>query len=370
MNETALSRALRRLPRVRLGVLPTPLQRAPRLSERLGLDVWLKRDDLLGPAMGGNKTRKLEHLLADARQQGADCVITCGAAQSNHARLTAACARLAGLEPYLVLRSLEPAAPQGNLLLDHLLGAHVQVEPVRRTVDLWPAMEALAERLRGDGRHPYLIPVGGSVPLGAAAYAAALLELDAQAQAAGLEPTTIVHASSSGGTQAGLALGAAALAGIGRAWCVLGVDVDGDPAGLRQTVTSLARATAAHLDLAYVSPAVPDRPPAEPHPLSGEPSRSAAAPAPLANTLDPKPHVHVLDGYAGPGYGQVSEDGREAIRLLAQTEGIFVDPVYSGKALAGLIGEARAGRLPLDRPVVFWHTGGTPAIFAYAAALL
>ena len=340
MSAAELSAAIATLPRVELGARPSPLQRAPRLSEPLGVEVWLKRDDLLGPAFGGNKVRKLEFLLADALAQGADCVITCGAAQSNHARLTAACARLVGLEPYLVLRSLDAPPKQGNLFLDELLGARVQVEPQRRSVDLYPAAEALAARLRGEGRRPYFIPVGGSVPIGDVAYAAALLELDAQARELGLQPTTLFHASSSGGTQAGLSLGAAVLGAAGRQWRVLGVDVDGDPEGIRQHVTTLAQDTVTllHNRTGFTAP-------------------------------DPTPHVLVLPGYAGAGYGIVSDAGREAIRLLAQTEAIFVDPVYSGKALSALIAETRAGRIPPGSQVLFWHTGGTPTLFAYAAEL-
>jgi L-cysteate sulfo-lyase len=336
-----LAAALASFPALTLSIKPSPLQRAPRLSERLGVDLWLKRDDLLGPAFGGNKVRKLELLLADALAQDADCVITCGAAQSNHCRLTAACARIAGLEPYLVLRSLNPPAQQGNLLLDHLLDAHVQLEPQRRSVDLYPAAEALASRLRADGRRPYFIPVGGSIPLGDVAYAGALLELDTQARQVGLAPTTIFHATSSGGTQAGLSLGAAALAAEGHEWRVIGVDVDADPDGIRTHVTQLARDTVTLLS-----------------------DRTGYAPP------DPTPHIHVLSGYAGAGYGIVSDAGREAIALLAQTEAVFVDPVYSGKALSGLLGEVRAGRIAPGGQVVFWHTGGAPTLFAYAADLL
>jgi D-cysteine desulfhydrase family pyridoxal phosphate-dependent enzyme len=336
-----LRAAIAALPCADLAAKPSPLQRVERFSRAIGVEVWLKRDDLLGPAMGGNKVRKLELLLGDALAQGTDCVITCGAAQSNHARLTAACARLVGLEPYLVLRSLAAPAQQGNLLLDRLLGASVQIEQERRSVDLYPAAERLAESLRAQGRRPYFIPVGGAVPLGDLAYAGALLELDEQARGVGLDPTTIFHASSSGGTQAGLSLGAAVLAGDGRHWRVRGVDVDGDPDGIRAHVTHLASDTVTLL----------------------EERAGYAAP-------DPTPHVDVLSGYAGEGYGIVSAAGREAIQLLAQTEGVFVDPVYSGKALSALIGEARAGRTPSGSPVVFWHTGGVPALFAYASDLV
>ncbi len=330
------------LPRLDLCEKPSPLQHAPRLSARLGVEVWLKRDDLLGPAFGGNKARKLEYLLADARVQGADCVITCGAAQSNHARLTAACANLAGLDAYLVLRSMDDPAEQGNLLLDHLLGARVQIVRTHRTANLAVAMQTLAGRLRAEGRRPYVIPVGGSTALGAVGYAAGLVELDAQSVSAGLEPCAVYHASSSGGTQAGLAVAAAALHAGGRPWRVIGVDVDGDPDGLRTTVTALARDAAALIQ-------------------SGDP--------PLVPAVDPAPHVRVLAGYTGPGYGIVSEEGLAAIRLLAEMEGVFVDPVYTSKALAGIVGAVRCGDLPHGSSVVFWHTGGTPALFAYAHEL-
>jgi L-cysteate sulfo-lyase len=293
-------------PRISLATLPTPLQEAPRLRAALGgpgrcPKILIKRDDLTGLAFGGNKVRKLEFLVADALAQGATRLITAGAAQSNHARMTAAAARVAGLEATLVLTAPHAAPPvQGNLLLDRLLGADVQLIPTGS--DELAAMEALAATLRERGERPYVIPVGGSNAIGVFGYVAATLELVGQLVAQGEAPRWLYYANGSRGTQAGLALGAKI---YGASYGVRGIAVSGGDLEKRQR--ALAIATPACL---------------------------------------------------------------EAIALLARHEAIFLDPVYSAKALAGLIADIRAGALDPNEPVVFLHTGGTPALFAHAETLV
>jgi D-cysteine desulfhydrase len=315
------------LPRVPLAALPTPLDPLPRLGEALGgMDLWLKRDDLTGLAFGGNKTRKLELLLAAAQAAGADTLVTCGAPQSNHCRQTAAAAARLGLACTLVLRGGPPPHINGNVLLDQLLGARLiwtGERPLAETQD------AAIDHLRAAGRKPYPIPYGGSSPLGAAAYAAALQELLAQ----GPPPDWIVLATSSGGTQAGLLAGAAWL---GYAGSILGISVDRSSAEIRPAILALAEETAGLL------------------------------PASRGLRLD---EVLVQDDYLGQGYAVLSPVEQDAIHLFARLEGVFLDPVYTGRAAGGLMDQARRGRFQPNQRVVFWHTGGTPALFAYAEAL-
>ncbi len=314
------------LPRLSLAALPTPVQPLPRLSAELGFRLLVKRDDLTGLAFGGNKTRKLELLLAEAQAQEAEVVLTTGAAQSNHCRQTAAAAARLGLACHLVL--MEPPKPSGNLLLDGLLGAHVTWTPRTRRDE---ALQEAAEAERAAGRRPYVVPYGGSNALGAAAYAYALEELLAQ----GFTPDAIVFATSSGGTQAGLVAGARLLGFRGR---ILGISVDEPADVLRPRVAALAGETAA---------------------LLGKPA-------------DFRPEdVVVEDAYAAPGYGVLTEAEIRAILRLARAEGLLVDPVYTGRAMAGLLDLASQGYFARDETVLFWHTGGTPALFAadYAEAL-
>jgi D-cysteine desulfhydrase family pyridoxal phosphate-dependent enzyme len=315
------------LARTPLASLPTPLERLPRLGESLGgLDLWVKRDDLTGLAFGGNKTRKLEYLLAAAQAAKGDCLVTCGAAQSNHCRQTAAAAARSGMACTLVLRGDPPSAVNGNLLLDQLLGARLVWAGQRPLAE---AQAAAIDDLRGAGKNPYAIPYGGSSPLGAAAYSSALAELLAQ----GSPPDWIVHASSSGGTQAGLLAGAAWTGFAGR---ILGISVDRTASDLRPAVLSLAEETAALL-----------------------PSRRAIR-------LD---DVLVRDEYLGEGYGVLSDLEQDAIERFARLEGILLDPVYTGRAAGGLLDLARRGEFQPGERVVFWHTGGGPALFAYAERL-
>jgi L-cysteate sulfo-lyase len=311
-------------PRVRIAHLPTPLEPLPRLTAQLGgAELWIKRDDQTGLATGGNKARKLEFLVADALERGADTLITGGAAQSNHARQTAAAAVKFGLACTLVLRGAEPAHAQGNLLLDRLLDADVvwaEDRPLAET------MAQVAEDLRAAGHRPYVVPYGGSNPIGASGYVAAMEEL--LAQSAKRDFAHIVLASSSGGTQAGLMVGARALAYEGR---ILGISIEPEADVLQRTLADLATATAEHLGLAF--------------------------------TFAPEDFA-VDDSYLGGGYGVVGDLEREAIHTLARTEGVLLDPVYTGRALGGLLDLIGQGIFQPDERVLFWHTGGTTGLFA------
>lgn len=314
---------MKNLPHLQLAHLPTPIEALPRLSAALGgVRLWVKRDDQTGLALGGNKTRKLEYLLAEAQAHGARTLITAGAVQSNHCRQTAAAAARLGFGCILVLAGRPEDSPSGNLLLDHLLGAEIvwAEGPGDRDAVLKQAFQEAWEA----GRRPYLIPYGGSNPLGAAAYVAAMGEFLDQ----GVRIDKIVFASSSGGTQAGLVVGARAFDFSGE---VLGISVDEPQSVLQARVAVLANVTADFLDL----------------PARFEPEE-----------------IRVNADYLGGGYGVVGEPEREAIRLFAQTEGLLLDPVYTGRAAAGLIDLYRTGGLRKDESVLFWHTGGAPALFA------
>jgi L-cysteate sulfo-lyase len=322
---------LNALPRTSLGFFPTPIHSLPHLSIRLGgPTLWVKRDDQTGLATGGNKTRKLEFLVADALQQRADTLITVGAPQSNHARQTAAAAAKAGLKSALVLRGTAPADRTGNILVDDLVGAEIVWAGTRSLDEV--AVE-VAEELSARGQRPYLIPLGGSNPIGAAGYIAAMLEFVEQTKAADLHFDAIVFATSSGGTQSGLALGAKL---SGYADRVLGISVDHTADYLVPLLVDLANATTQHI---------------------GEAITFSAQ------------DFEVNDHYLGGGYAVMGEPEREAIRLCAQTEGLLVDPVYTGRAMAGLIDLIRTGEFKSEQNVLFWHTGGTPALFAYAQQL-
>ena len=320
-------------PRVELVGGPTPLEPAPRLSVAVGGPrLWIKRDDLTGLALGGNKLRKLEYLIADALAAGAEVVVTAGAAQSNHCVQTAAACNRHGLKCVTVLAGPPDTPVTGNLLLSHLLGAEVRLQPMD-LADRNAAADAVGAELAAAGKRVYVVPVGGSNGLGVIAYARAAFEIAEQAEAAGFTPAAVVCASGSGGTQAGLVLGAAAL---DRPFAVHGVSV--------RTAADPQRATVARLATAGAELVAMD-------------AFSADA-------------IVVHDRYVGAGYGALTDASREAIHLAARTEGILTDPVYTGKALGGLIGEARAGSWTREDNVVFVHTGGAPALFAYNEALL
>jgi D-cysteine desulfhydrase family pyridoxal phosphate-dependent enzyme len=297
-----------------------------------GPRIWIKRDDLTPLALGGNKLRKLEYLIADALAQGAEVVVTAGAAQSNHCVQTAAACNLHGLRCVAVLAGTPDAPITGNLLLNHLLGAEIRLRPMD-LADRNKAAEEVAQDLRADGARVYVVPVGGSNALGVIGYARAAFEIADQATAAGFTPTAVVCATGSGGTQAGLVLGARAL---------------GDPFEVR----GISVRTAAG-------------------PQSDAVARLASAGAELVGETPFEPGaIHVHDAYIGAGYGALTPESREAMQLCARTEGQLTDPVYTGKALSGLIGEARRGRWSPEDDVVFVHTGGAPALFAYNEALM
>lgn len=319
-----------------LAVTPTPLQPLDRLRDHLGGGprLWVKRDDLTGLALGGNKTRKLEYLLADARAQRADVLVTVGAGQSNHARQTAAAAARAGLEAVLVLRVPQDATPEyrtsGNILLDRALGAEVVL--VEESADdphpELAAADAVVAQLRADGLRPYLIPTGGSTAIGALGY----VESYAEIVAAGTAFTEIVFANGSAGTQAGLLAGRELLADSDRPR-IHGVAVSPEADELAAAATAIATETLAFFGRELSEPAVVD------------------------------------DEHAGPAYGALTSGAIEAIRLFGRTEGILLDPVYTGKAAAALLHRIRSGAYTGDEDVLFLHTGGAPALFAHAPAL-
>ena len=307
-------------PREPLGFFPTPLHLLPRLSAHLGGPrLWIKRDDLTGFAHGGNKVRKLEFFLGEARAAGADVLLTAGGHQSNHARITAAAAARAGIECILVLSGGRPGRETGNLALDRLFGAEVRF--VATGPERMPALETLAEEFRRAGRRPLVIPIGGSTALGALAYVEAAREAAAQFGTLGVQPVAIVHGSSSGGTQAGLVAGCRA---AGLAARVIGVSADETRADLARMVADILAPLAT---------------------LTGQPAPPGEA-------------IEVLDDYVGAGYGIPTLASQEATRLFARLEGIPLDPTYSAKAAAGLIDLIRRGALRPDDDVCFWHTGG------------
>ena len=318
--------------RVSIAHLPTPIDRLERLSKHLGgPEILIKRDDLTGLATGGNKTRKLEFLVAEALAQGCDYLITTGAPQSNHCRQTAAAAARFGLGCALILRGDAPSQISGNLLLDELLGAHIYWTGDRDSSEL---IKKVSAELRSAGRTPYIIPLGGSNVVGATAYVVAMQELVAQLGNEGPNVDFVVFASSSGGTQAGLVLGARLYGFRGQ---VFGISVDHPADVLRTQVAALATATATHLGLESVS------------------------------VID---QVLVNDDYLGGGYAIVGETEREALHLVAQLEGILLDPVYTARAMGGLIDLIRWGAFTRGQTVLFWHTGGTAALPAFADKLL
>ena len=319
--------------KISLGFFPTPLVRLTRLSEVLdGPAIYMKRDDQTGLALGGNKTRKLEYILGEALVNGCDCVITAGASQSNHCRQTAAAAAKLGLECHLLLGGEEPDTANGNLLLDKILGAHLHWAGKNRKGEYLPG---LYRELEKAGKKPFIIPYGGSNELGAIAFVEAFRELIEQSGE--LDLTHIVFASSSGGTQAGLMVGKTLYNQDCR---LVGIHVDKDEPGetpLRQQIISLANRTAGRLDMAYE--------------FAGQ-------------------DLILEQNYQGEGYGIVGPLEQEAMKLVARTEGILLDPVYTGRAMGGLIDMVRSGKLTHKDNVLFWHTGGTPAIFAKAECLL
>jgi len=322
------------IPRQSLGFFPTPLIALSRLSKALdGPTIFMKRDDNTGLALGGNKTRKLEFIMGDALAQGADCVITAGAAQSNHCRQTAAAAASLGLECHLVLGGEEPEQTSGNLLLDKIFGSHIHWAGANRKGEEIPK---IVEQLTKQGKKPYVIPYGGSNELGALAFVEAFKELESQRESMDVLFTHIVFASSSGATQAGLMLGKKILNSPAQ---IVGINIDKgetDKVPFDQYTVALANSTAS---------------------LIG------------ADHQFSETDLILNSDYVGEGYGVVGTLENEAIAMTAQTEGILLDPVYTGRAMGGLIDMIRSGKIKKTDRVLFWHTGGAPALFAYSSDL-
>jgi len=329
---------LSRFPRVSLAHLPTPLELMPRLSEHLGgPNIYVKRDDCTGLGTGGNKTRKLEFLMADALAQNADVIITQGAVQSNHARQTAAAASKLGMACELVFekRVVDPGDPyinSGNVLLDRIFGAGLR--DVARGSDMDAEMEQVAEELRGAGKSPYIIPGGGSNPVGALGYVDCALEILSQANREGIVVDHIVHATGSAGTQAGLLTG---LQGSNANIPLLGIGVNAPQDVQEEKVYALAVETAAYVG----APGVVQR-----------------------------DDVVANCDYVGDGYGIPTRSMNDAVMLLARLEGLLFDPVYSGKGLAGMIDLVGQGYFADARNIVFIHTGGVAGLFGYSDQLV
>ncbi|MEQ4469585.1 D-cysteine desulfhydrase [Enterobacter asburiae] len=319
---------LTRFPRLEFIGAPTPLEYLPRFSDYLGRDIFIKRDDVTPMAMGGNKLRKLEFLAADALREGADTLITAGAIQSNHVRQTAAVAAKLGLHCVALLENpigtrAENYLTNGNRLLLDLF--NVQVEIVEALTDPTAQLDELATRLEAQGFRPYVVPVGGSNALGALGYVESALEIAQQCEGA-VSLSSVVVASGSAGTHAGLAVGLEQLLPDVE---LIGVTVSRSVAEQKPKVVTLQQAVAEQLE------------------------------------LKAKADILLWDDYFAPGYGTPNEEGMEAVKLLARLEGILLDPVYTGKAMAGLIDGIAQKRFKDEGPILFVHTGGAPALFAY-----
>jgi len=335
-------RRLASYPRENLIQAPTPLQKLGNLTHDLGgPDIYIKRDDLTGLAFGGNKSRKLEYIIADALKKKADTIITWASLQSNWCLQTAAAARRFGIAPILILfRTYDlPDLYDGNLLLDFLLDADIRIQEAEKGRVVTAAMvekvmEEMVEEVKASGRTPYIAPIGGSmvggdmdIPLGAMGYMEDFFEIAEQFEAIGNPPDTIILASGSGGTQAGLIV---AVRALGMATRIIGISVSEEKEAFGRDVLTICRDTVSALDLDIRI--VPD-------------------------------DVIVMDDYIREGYGIVDAEVSEVVRRLALSEGIFIDPVYTGKALVGLIDLVRKGDLNSGEKVVFMHTGGTAALF-------
>jgi L-cysteate sulfo-lyase len=335
-DASALASKLSAFPRMGLASLPTPLEPMRRLTAYLGGPrLWVKHEDATGLGFGGNKLRKLDYVLHDAVASKADVLVSGGVVQSNSQRQVAAAAAKLGMECHLAVYHgrLAPPTPEyatsGNALLNRLFGAHLHDVPW--TGDRNAAIEELGSRLKEQGRRPYFVPYGVSNPLGAIAYASTIVEIAEQSRALGIRPAAIVHCTGSAGTQAGLVVGASVAMPETR---IVGIDIDAEPERVRSDVIAYARAA-----------------------------------ADLIGTRFEENDVEVVAGHAGPAYGVPHAATIEAIRLAGTLEALVLDPVYSGKGLAGLIALARARRWQPDTDVIFIHTGGEPALFAYQSVL-
>lgn len=336
MSNDSLALRLERFPRLGLATLPTPLEPMRRLSAHIGGPrLWVKREDATGLGFGGNKLRKLDYVLHEAVSQKADVLVSGGVVQSNSQRQVAAAAAKLGLECHLAVYHGRLPSPtpeyevSGNAFLNRLFGAHLHEVPW--TGDRNAAIAAIVDELRTAGHRPYMVPYGVSNALGAVAYTSTIVEIKEQSQELGFRPKAIVHCSGSGGTQAGLVVGASNEL---PATQIIGIDIDAEPERVKADVVKFVQSA-----------------------------------ADLLGVVCDAQTVEVIAGHAGPAYGVVHEATLEALRLAGTLEGLALDPVYSAKGLAGLLSLARAGRWTRDDDVIFIHTGGTPALFAYQAAL-
>lgn len=322
--------------RVELGFFPTPLEPLTRLGESLGIQLDIKRDDYTGFGGGGNKVRKLEYLMADAVRQGINVIITTGGHQSNHARMVAAAARKFGMKPVLVLRGNPPESYQGNLLLDKLFGAELEfLDPDGYFTQIADAMQAHADAATARGEKALIIPLGGATPLGALGYVRAVEELDTQLKARGQQPPDVIVApTGSGGTLAGLYVGAR------QYWPqtkIVGISVSAKAQWFQDKISAMAQDCADLLQW----------------PQSWSPE-----------------DIWIEDGFVGAAYGVPSEGGIDAIYRVAQAEGVLLDPVYTGKAMHGLISLVQEGKIQPNSRVIFVHCGGSPALYPFAQKLL
>ncbi len=323
------------IPRIRLANLPTPLHELPRLSQELrGPRIYIKRDDLTSLVLGGNKVRKLEFLIADAIRQGCDTVITAGRSQSNHACLTAAASLQSGIHPVLLLFDDRPTTDAGNLFIDRLLNAECRFFPEKEYERVETFLSQVAEELRSKGKHPYIIPIGGASPIGCLGYIFGAKEIKEQLNSMGIWPDVIVHASSTGGTLAGMEIGKR-LVGLDVPVVTMTVYRPGQE--LANRVVREAEETIAHLGLNL--------------------------------TLRPS-DLTIYDQYIGPGYGVVTEETVKTIQLFARTEGIILDPVYSAKAAWGMVDLIARGVYKQNQTALFIHTGGIPGLFAKTPQIL
>ncbi len=340
MDNQILRTRLAQFPRLTLANYPTPLEPLERLSRHVEAGCqpafWIKRDDAIGPAMGGNKARKLEFLMADARQRGARKVVTFGGLQSNHARMTAAVARNLGMEPHLFYFAPRPRAMTGNLLLNAMLDAKMHFIPLggsgRNNLQFTNRLVRILSRVMVG--QAYFIPVGGHNALGCLGYVIGAAEIHAQVQSLGLHKTTVVTAVGTGGTLAGLLAGFTLLDSPVR---VLGIDVGKLWTGFTDCLAQLSTEICA---------------------LLGERRVFTRADIPI-----------IEDRYVGRVYGEPTQEGNAAMRLLAECEGIILDPIYTGKAMAGLLDLVKQGRFARDETIIFLHTGGAPALFAFQSVI-
>lgn len=315
------------IPRIPLTIIPTPIQAVPRFSEAVGgPEIYIKRDDNTGLALGGNKARKLEYLMADAVAKGADVVLTEGGLQSNHARMTAAAACKLGMKAVLVLKGKEIAEYRGNLILDRILGAEIVLADPDGPLTRREILLQKAEELKAQGMNPYVISTGGSVGLGAMGYIQCAKEIIEESKAIGIEFDWVVHPIGSGGTQAGLLAGKRIFGG---GFEVFGIAADNED--FAPEIHKIAREIGEILEFDF-----------------------AVAPE----------EIHLNYDYYGPAYGVPSAESVEAMKLLARTEGIIVGPIYTGKALAGMIDLIKKGTFKTGEKILFIHTGGTPENFA------